>query len=140
MSELSEFLDIRVGDVEVPQVLPSGVFKCIITRYGIDRAKNEKRTPFVRVTLKPVDVVECEDEVNLNSTRTISSDFWRTPAADKITLDFFERKLGMEIGKDDRFGELWESALGAEVICEVKQSISKKGNPYAEVVRFLKVD
>lgn len=140
MSELSEFLDVRVGDIEMPTVLPSGVFKFVITRYNIDRASNEKRTPYVRATFKPVEVIECDSDVNIGSARTVTSDFWRTPAADKIAIEFFDRKLGLEVGDDDTIGGLWEQAIGAEVLAEVKQGISKKGNPFAEIVRFLKAD
>jgi len=141
MSELSEFLDVKVSDIEMPTVLPSGVFKFVLTRYNIDRATNEKRTPFVRATFKPVDVIECDTDVNIGSARTVTSDFWRTPAADKIAIEFFERKLGLDVtGEETTIGSLWEEALGAEVVAEVKQGVSKKGNPFAEIVRFFRAD
>lgn len=140
MSELSEFLDVRIGDIEVPQVLPTGVFKFVITHYAVDRAQNNNRTPYVRVTLKPIDVVTCEEPVNIGSARTLTHDFWRTPAADKIAREFFERKLGFDVTDEDTLGGLWERALGEEVCAEVEQNFSKKGNPYAEVKRFIKAE
>jgi hypothetical protein len=139
-SDMSEFLDIRVGDVKMPTVLETGVYRLMLTKYGFDRQANDKRTPYVLATFKAVDVIDCEAEVDLDSARNVSSKFWRTENADKITVDFFARKLGHNVSEDDTFGELWEQSIGCEVLGEVKQSISEKtGNPYCEIIRFLKV-
>ncbi len=140
-NDVTEFLDVRVGDVKIPTVLPSGLFRFILTRNGLERENNDKRTPFVKATFKAIAVVECDEDVDIDSVRTVTRKFYRTENADKITIDFFQRHLGMELEADDTLGSLWEAAIGAEVLGEVKQSIAERsGNPYAEIVRFLKVD
>ena len=142
MSDGSEFLDIRMGDIKVPEILPPGVYRFVFTGYKLDREANDKRTPFVLANFRPVDVVESDAEVDVTTSKSISRKFYRTEAADPITADFFSKKLGMDWDDEALMGELWEEAIGYEVLGEVTNEDSKK-NPdisYANIVKFFRAE
>lgn len=140
MSDMSEFLDVRVGDVKMPEALPTGTYRFVLTRYVLEHANNENKTPYVLVTLKPVDVVDAEDEVALDDAKNVSHKFWRTPKSDRITVRFLTDTLGIKADEDSTLGQLWEQAIGAEVEAAGTQKMGGKNKdvPFFEIERFFK--
>lgn len=140
MSDLSEFLDVRVADVHKPAVLPTGMYKFVLLQYSLETQPNENKTKYVLATFKPVGVIESDEDVDLDDTvvKNVTTKFWRTPKADGIALRFLTETLGLEHDDDTTLGQLWEKAVGSEVIGAVVQRLGgkKKDRPFAEIDRF----
>ncbi len=143
MSDQSEFLDVSADEAIEPQDLPDGLFKFVVMRYSVERENNDKRTPYVLVTLKPIEVIEAEEDVDLEHVRSIRHKFYRTPAADPWNKAIVRDKFGIDV--DGRtWGEIYEDMLAIEVEGEVKVDLrtSKKTNEQygvPEIAKFLKV-
>ena len=145
MSEMSEFLDVRVGDVKMPQNLPSGTYRFVLTRYSLERSEGPNKTPYVRATFKPVEAIDTAGaDVDIDNSKNIQVDFWRTEKADKIAVRFLTQTLRLPATEDSLLSELWEQSIGSEMVGVVKSETktSKNGNPYTEttIERFFPAD
>ena len=141
--DMSEFLDARVDDVIEPDNLPSGMYKFVITRYSLERATNDNKTPFIRATFKPVVVIESEAQVDLDNAKNVPHDFWHSEKAKRIEKRFLVKTLGLESPPGTTFGQLWERAIGSEVLGAVKSTVKEgKNGPWTETVieRFFRAD
>ena len=141
--QLSEFLDVAVGDVKMPVDLPTGTYKFVVQRYSVERADNQNKTVYVLASLKPIEVQDAEDDVDLNNVRNIQHKFWHTDKADKIMVRFLTKALKLEAKPETLLSQLWEQALGVEVIGQVKTEVKQgKNGPYTEIniERFFPAD
>jgi hypothetical protein len=116
MSDVSNFMDVQSGDVKEPEVLSPGEYVFLVRGYKPGKYNNDKQTPYVRVTLKAVEVIASEKEQDLTNIKTVEEDFAMTEAAQPIA----KRWLTKTVGVDDEdgsatFRELFEKALGSQV-------------------------
>lgn len=145
-ADVTNFLDMEVGEVKDPMVLPNGTYLYVITKYAPMRANNDKKTPFTRVTLKPVevrDVDNWDDDANLDDYKRVTHDFWQTDNANKIVARFLVQTLGLDNREGKaKFSELWEQAIGREVVgaTEYKLGGRNKDRPFNEVTRFFSAE
>ena len=143
MSDVTNFLDVKVGEVKDPVVLSDGLYQYVITGYKLDFENNENRTPYVMAFLRPVEVVEGDKEQDLNAAKRMTHKFYRTEAADQIASRFLVKTLGLDNkGGEAKFSELWEAAIGSEVLGVTKRKMGgkNKDRPFAEIERFFPVE
>lgn len=137
---IAEIMSMSTDDVVERATLPAGEYVFRIVSYKPDNVKNEKATPFVRMNLKPVEVLEADTEVDLSNTDNIQHDHWMSDKSQSIVKRFFSNHLGFET-EGRSFRELFEEAVGQEVIgtVEIKMEGRDKDRPTPRIKNFKRV-
>lgn len=141
MTDVSNFMDVRLGDVPEPQVLPNGEYIFTIVAYKTGEYPNDKATPYVRISMKPVEIVSSDiSDEEFGRAKKVDSDFPMTEPAQPIARRFLTETLGLS--EDLSFREAFEEALGLQVraATKIKMVGKEKNIPIAEVERFFPID
>ena len=117
---IADIMSMNTDDVPERGILPAGEYTFRIASYKPDTVKNDKATPFTRLNLKPIAVVEVEDgkDVDLDNVDFLQHDMWLSEKSQPIVKRWFKETLGIETAGRS-FRELFEEALGQEVTATV---------------------
>ncbi len=117
MSDANNFMDTKAGDVKEPEVLPEGEYIAVITGYKPGVTNSDKQTPFVRLFLKPVEIIDSAlTDEGLATAKRLESDQWMSDAAQPATKRFLTQTLGIDDEDGEKsFRQLFEDAVGARV-------------------------
>lgn len=137
---IADIMSMSTDDVVEPVVLPAGEYVFRVLSYKPGNIKNEKATPYVRMNLKPIEVVEADTEVDLSNAENVQHDHWMTDKSQSIVKRFFSQNLGLET-KDRSFRELFEEAVGLEVtgVIEIKMEGKDKNVATPRIKTFKRV-
>lgn len=140
MTDVNNFLDTASGDVKEPKNLPAGEYLAVITGYKPDKVKNDKETPFVRLFLKPIEVLDgAATDEDLATARRIEADQWMSEAAQPATKRFLVKTLGIDDENGGKtFRQMFEDAVGREVRIFTKIELVGKNKdlPVVRVEKF----
>ena len=134
--DLRSLLAMPTDQAERPKPLPDGHYIGTIIGKEIDTVRNEKKTPYLRVSFsieEPCDdVVEDLKDVNLGRIE-LRKDLFMVPASMWRVTDFLDGILGHETGRS--YQERFEDLRGARVMFKVKKRLDRDGNetPYNDV-------
>lgn len=134
---IAEIMNMNTDDVPERQSLPAGEYRFRIQSYKPDTVKNDKATPFTRLNLKPIEVVESSEEVDLDNVDFLQHDMWMSEKSQPIVKRWFKETLGIDpAGRS--FRELFEECLGQEFvgIVEINLEGRNKDRPTPRIKRF----
>lgn len=135
--KISDILSKSTDDVVERQGLGPGEYRFRILSYKPGNTPSDKATPFVRLNLRPIEVIQSDTEVDLGNVDNVQHDHWMSEKAEAITLRWFKQTLGMDTtGKSWR--EIFEEAIGAEFVAtvEIKMEGRDKDRPTPRIKTF----
>lgn len=140
-NSIGDILNKNTDDVVERQGLPDGEYRFRIMSYKGGNVKNDKATPFVRLNLRPIEVIQADSDVDLSNVDSVQHDHWMSEKSEAITLRWFKQTLGMDTtGKSWR--EIFEEAIGAEFAAtvEVKMEGQNKDRPTPRIKAFRRAE
>jgi hypothetical protein len=140
MPDFRALLSKPVDDIVKPKAIPTGTFVGRIDKYDLLEAKNERKTPYVRFSIKlaspGADIDPSElDGVDL-SKKTLPKDFYLTDDA-LHRLKSFMSSCGIDFtGRS--LAETIPDFVGAEVTVYITQRTSEDGKEIYNDVKDIK--
>ncbi len=133
MTDFGTMLQQRIEDTEKPKPLPVGPYNAIIQKFETGNTKSEKKTPYVRFTLRMLSAREGVDQEQLQkvgdySERTFRYDFYTTPDAMWRFRDFLEKVLKLDCSGGRSYAQVLPETQGKVFVAHIKQSPSSKPN------------
>jgi hypothetical protein len=138
--DVSGIMQGNFDDVPDDVFLTTGEYIFRITGFKPGYQPNEKRTPFVQWTLRPVGIIDSTLEADdLLNAYPVYDKLWLSDAAKKMAKRWFENVLGMDTAGSNN-DVLFETAVGMEVRARVIQDPPKEEgkNPYVKVDRYFR--
>lgn len=139
----SNILSTKMSEIEKPKPLPSGSYSAIITKTEFGETKSDKKTPYLRLFLKPLgagaDVdAQALQEFGPIGDKEMKFDFYLT----KDSLHRLKTFLAEVIGVDDVNSTLETgiAQLPMKGVTMVVTHTLNKDEIYANVERLLKAE
>jgi hypothetical protein len=146
MVDFSSLLDARAGEVKKPKALPPGDYPGVITNWTpVEAPKDKEYKTIIRLSLKLTDWAASVDEedrlqdgpngptaINL-AARNLRRDYYDHRMFD---LDQLFADCGIEMEEAGRrltYRELLPKLIGCQVMVEVQQYVSSRGEPGNQV-------
>ena len=120
--------------------LPTGEYMFRITGFKVGYQANEKHTPFVQWTLRPVSVLDSSiNDEDLVNAFPVYDKLWLSEAAKRIAKRWFENVLGFDT-KGLENEQLFEMSVGQEIrVAVIHNDPRKEGDdPYIKVKQYLR--
>ena len=138
--DFNAILSKPAAAVERPKPLPAGTFRFICGPHTFGQVNNEKQTPYVRITVKPVEPKEDVDVDLLRQSpnwnqKEMRLDYYLTEDALWRLTEFLEKHLQIESG-GRTISEMLEDVQGRAFLGTVIHQPNKKkpdDPPYANI-------
>lgn len=127
----SSVLDMQASEIEPPKNLPVGSYVCLVDGRHETGESSQKKTPYVRFTLRPTEAMDDVDEEALAEAggingQTIRADFYLTENSAYRLKEFLEHcGIDME-GRTLR--QALDDAPGSTVIATVRHEMAQDGS------------
>lgn len=142
MAHFDSLLDTKAEDVKRPPAAPQGTYLCTVSKFEGFMESKEKKTPFVRYMVTPVQALEDVDAARLTDVdltkKKLRLDFYLTEDALWRLTEFFP-KCGLDVsGHTTR--ELIPLVVGSMVKCyitEIPNRNDPNDPPYNEIQQVM---
>lgn len=124
------------GDAKKPKALPTGSYLCIITKHEFGNS-SQKKTPFVRFFLRPVQPMQDVDPEmlemagGLTEKSAFRTEFYFTEDAEWRLAAFLHEHLGLP--GPDSWANLIPQTTNQQVIAHIIHETNDKGDVFARV-------
>lgn len=127
----SSILDQQASDIEPPKNLPVGSYVCLVDGRHETGESSQKKTPYVRFTLRPTEAMEDVDQEALEEaggigSQTIRADFYLTENSAYRLKEFLEHCGIDSEGRTIR--QMLDDAPGSTVIATIRHEMANDGS------------
>lgn len=130
MTNVDNFMDANASNFEAPKPLPKGRYLLTVRNYESGRTASEKQTPYVEVALSVSALVDGDaSQDDINDASDIKHTFWMTDKSAYRTKEWLADIVGLDV-EDRAFRELFEEAIGAQVVAEIDHELRGRNKDF----------